>query len=402
MKKRKRASEEIMAGCSSSEVSDTDDIVGIKEMDTEGHVTELAGSRTVADESEDPNEGSNKAQFRIDTNIEVLEEEMPALMEDVSGADDIVEIMEMTTEGHETELAGTSTVAGESEDTNEGSKKAQYTNIEVLVEEIAALMKEVSGADESEDTNDGSKKSQFGINTNIEVLEEEMPALMEEDFSDRIRQNRFTKLIQEYGQSDAEWEALNGLRVRAVKIGTELSHKLADFMISMLGKEETFKELKLSLKSVEGYEKSIVLRKIVAVLEMMDKNLEELKKYLEGEMLITKETESDAGYNQTTIDEFLHKFLHIILHLEAITSHPGLLSVALRDAEQSKLEDGLKQCEIELEGMSLKINEFKVTFSFIMELNNLKSNELWNSMSSVVNDMWKDMDGEDEAENEVS
>ncbi|KAJ7947237.1 hypothetical protein O6P43_032073 [Quillaja saponaria] len=143
--------------------------------------------------------------------------------------------------------------------------------------------------------------------------------------------------------SDAERKVLmNGLRVRAVKIAT-------------------------------GYERSMVLGKFVAVLEMVDNKLGEMIKYeaLKGKMLNIEGLEGA----EKPIYEILKKLYEVIVDLDTIMSdHPGLSgSLALTGGQVSKLERELKICENGLEELNLMANELKEAFPFTSELENLKS-----------------------------
>ncbi|KAJ7947239.1 hypothetical protein O6P43_032075 [Quillaja saponaria] len=207
--------------------------------------------------------------------------------------------------------------------------------------------------------------------------------------------------LQDY---DAERKILmNGLRVRAVKIGIELSHKFADSLILVSWKKQKIQELKSSLKSATGYERSMVLGKFVAVLEMVDNKLGEMIKNeaLKGKMLNIEGIEGD----EKPIYEILKKLYEVIVDLDtSMSDHPGLSgSLALTDGQVSKLERQLKICENGLEELSLMANELKEAFPFTSELDNLKNEKLWkNSVPLMINNMWKDIKFEDESESEDS
>ncbi|KAJ7947240.1 hypothetical protein O6P43_032076 [Quillaja saponaria] len=200
-------------------------------------------------------------------------------------------------------------------------------------------------------------------------------------------------------QSDSEPEGKNWLMVRLIKIVTELSQKLADFMVSLSRKEDKFQQFISRLRSFDEYKKCLVIRKIVHVLQMVKDNLEELK--IESLLIMKEESDSRNKQNEdlddeSPTDDILKRFFDVILHLESIMSHLGLHEwEELSGVELSQLEDGLKQCEDELEGISLKVNDLKVTFSHFLRP---ESNELWKTILSTIEDMCNDMEFKEESE----
>ncbi|KAJ7947274.1 hypothetical protein O6P43_032102 [Quillaja saponaria] len=262
-----------------------------------------------------------------------------------------------------------------------GLKFSDSEDIEAMETKTEGVVKELAGSstgpDEIEVINEGLKKEECDA-TNIGELEEKMNALTQDEGDGK---KSLLKLIQDCDKSDADWEVLIGLWNATVMICTELSKKLVDFLVSASGKHEKIQQFISLLESVDGYEKSLVIKRNVDTLEMVLDNLEQMK------------GESEGLKDESPVDDILKKFFDVILHLNSIMSHTGLpVLAALRGGELSKLEDGLKQCENEMEGISQKVNALKVTFSFTLRL---EKNQFW---LPLIEEMWKNMEFEVEVE----
>ncbi|KAJ7947236.1 hypothetical protein O6P43_032072 [Quillaja saponaria] len=290
-----------------------------------------------------------------------------------------------------------------------GKEISDSEDIEAMETKIEGVVKELDTSSTGPDEIEGFKKEEFDV-TNIEELEEKMLERTKElSEGEGLGNKSLIKLIQDCNKSDADWEFLNGIWNKTVKIFTKISQKLADFLVTLTGNVDKFDEFISRLKSVNGYKKSWVCRKTVHVLQMVDDNLTELQvESMEDEDIgFMEETECDDSSDQnedledeSPTDYILKHFFDVILHLESILSNHDLSeSVELTGGELSQPEDGLKQCEDELEGINLKVKDLKATVSNFIRLEN---NELWKTTLLAIEDICKDIKLQDKEGSEGS
>ncbi|KAJ6418073.1 hypothetical protein OIU84_001457 [Salix udensis] len=298
-----------------------------------------------------------------------------------------------------------------------GSEEGFVVNKTTLLERIAYSS---SNDLDQEEGSDGAGD----ILTNIEGLEEEMQKidlengseddsyqtekeegdvkLMSKDEKDQHRPKKsLVEWLRGHIELEEDWETVKEIKAEAVELATELFHLLVNLMFSLpkINLVDTmFQGLFNSLKYQCKEENSMVIQRILVLLEFADEEVKRLKRLKQVDIPEeNSDTDQDDEFRGIELRENLIEVSHVDqLILQFFDSILCLESTLLREGEPdqgvivkdllSVLKDDLDRCGKELKTIASRIDEVKAEYKcilgaedhFIYEMMKFKINELWN------------------------
>ncbi|KAJ6764234.1 hypothetical protein OIU74_023168 [Salix koriyanagi] len=220
---------------------------------------------------------------------------------------------------------------------------------------------------------------------------------------DEKDQHRPKKSLVEWLRGDIEleedWETVKEIKAEAVELATELFHLLVNLMFSLPKidlVDAMFQGLFNSLKYQCKEENSMVIQRILVLLEFADEEVKRLKRLKQVDIPEEySDTDQDDEFRGIElrenlievghIDQLILQFFDSILCLESTLLHEGEQGVSVKDL-LSALKDDLDRCGKELKTIASRIDEVKAEYKcilgaedhFIYEIMKFKINELWN------------------------
>ncbi|KAJ6386826.1 hypothetical protein OIU78_016703 [Salix suchowensis] len=236
-----------------------------------------------------------------------------------------------------------------------GSEEGFVVNKKTLLERIAYSS---SNDLDQEEGSDGAGD----ILTNIEGLEEEMQKIDLENGSE-------DDSYQTEKEEEEDWETVKEIKAEAVELATELFHLLVNLMFSLpkIDLVDTmFQGLFNSLKYQCKEENSMVIQRILALLEFADEEVKRLKRLKQVDIPEEySDTDQDDEFRGLELRENLIEVSHIDqLILQFFDSILCLESTLLREGEPdegvsvkdllSALKDDLDRCRERVKNDSIK------------------------------------------------
>ncbi|KAJ6672227.1 hypothetical protein OIU85_013564 [Salix viminalis] len=261
-------------------------------------------------------------------------------------------------------------------DQEEGSDGAGdiLTNIEGLEEEMQKLDLENGSEDDSYQTE----------------KEEGDVKLMSKDEKDQHRPKKsLVEWLRGHIELEEDWETVKEIKAEAVELATELFHLLVNLMFSLpkINLVDTmFQGLFNSLKYQFKEENSMVIQRILVLLEFADEEVKRLKRLKQDDEFRGIELRENL-IEVSHVDQLILQLFDSILCLESTLLREGEpdQGVSVKDL-LSALKDDLDRCGKELKTIASRIDEVKAEYKcilgaedhFIYEMMKFKINELWN------------------------
>jgi hypothetical protein len=213
--------------------------------------------------------------------------------------------------------------------------------------------------------------------------------------------------------SNKESGVVVSIKVQAVEAGIKLSHLLIDFVFMMSRQDELAEKIwkfKSALKWVteDGNFNSMVIDKVLILLEMADREMSEMKRSRELKIkgkaaFIDGGGQEERSSGRIRVHELFDQFfdliiyqifdlfLEVVLRLESIVSHrnlPADSEMLIKEA-LSMVESGLRQCEEVLEWIRGDIITLKKMFPLKLELKkDAKTTETRILVACMIDDLW--------------
>ncbi|KAE7996296.1 hypothetical protein FH972_001028 [Carpinus fangiana] len=265
---------------------------------------------------------------------------------------------------------------------------------------------------------DKSLQKMLEFHANILAFEQKMHIMMREckkgfkKDGDRPGQRSLMDWIKVREISNDESGVLVAMKVQAVEAAIKLSHLLIDFVFMMSRQDELAEkiwEFKSALKWVteDGNFNSLVIDKVLILLEMAEEEVSEMKRSRElknkGKAKLIDQGERSSGRIRVhelvdqcfeqTLYQIFDLFLEVVLRLESIVSHrnlPADSDMLIKEA-LSMVESGLRQCEEVLEWIRGDIITLKKMFPLKLELKkDAKTTETRILVACRIDDLWSE------------
>ncbi|EEF31646.1 conserved hypothetical protein [Ricinus communis] len=242
----------------------------------------------------------------------------------------------------------------------------------------------------------------------IQGLEAKIHALLcqddDKDFkNDKIKSKKcFLEWLKEFDGSDADKETLKSLKNRAIVKGVNLSRALVDIMFFMSYEKyeemlETFLVLEASLEWVLKGETSVVIHRILEILQTADIKLRN-KKHSEmvdnpsaGKEVITLEIRGSFT------DDMIFRLLKEIFRLELFWVHQGL-----PDSKDSlmgvipSLAADIIECETVLIEVAAQIRDSVEIWLFgVFEAEELRETPEYEAVDAKIDQLWEKVEDYD-------
>jgi hypothetical protein len=253
--------------------------------------------------------------------------------------------------------------------------------------------------------------------TNILVFETKMQALMHECKVELIKRAGNSGKNNSMGwmkashtfSKESSSRAVITMKARVVEAGIQLSNLVIDFVIMMSRRDELAEKIgkfKAAFKwATESKLNSMVIYKVVNLLEMADRELRKLRRSEEltnkGKLVIDDGNRNERSIERIRVKELVDQlfekilyqifdqFLEAVLHLEFITSHRKLPnSGSGMKKALSVLECEVKHCETVVELLRQDIMALQTMFPFKLEFEDAKTAEARNVMAPKIYESW--------------
>lgn len=243
--------------------------------------------------------------------------------------------------------------------------------------------------DQSDDQSN-VRDSEFEVKNMAEMRENIGRLMFERRKEMEIARAQGKKSLMEWIVAGAD---VGVLKSKARKMGISLSRHISDFFYLVVENGEAFHKfcnhLKCLLKWIVDKEKTAVIRRIVSVIEVAERDLSVKRKIRIYEM---RSATSKSPKQLERMDRVLEAFLREVLYLESILSYPNLST----DGEMKTLKSALEACEKEMDKIGLEITSLKKTHNFIFEGQNedLEMESFEATVEWTVSEVWQQLEEE--------
>nr|WAU86886.1 birch protein [Betula platyphylla] len=273
---------------------------------------------------------------------------------------------------------------------------------------------------EAQKSFDKASKNMLEFHPNTLAFEKGMQALMGEckkglikKYGDHSGKKSLMEWIEACHTSNEESRVVITMKVQAVDAGIKLCNLVIDFVFMMSRQADLAEKIwkfkyKLQWVTEDGNFNSMVIDKVLAVLEMAERELSEMKRSKElknkAKAVIDDGNQEERlnvtiRLNERRQDRFFEEimyqifdqFLEAVLRLESVISHLNLPadSQMLMKEALSMMECGLKKCEKVLELIRAEIISLRKMFPLKFEVEDAKTTETRNSVASKMDELWR-------------